>query len=131
MSVKVENPKRAHGLKKLPMELIPIIALVQEAAVYGLGADCPAKAYGRFNWLSAPIDADTYHGAINRHLTLWLAGEDIDPESGVSHLAHIRACCGILIDAIDAGTFIDTRRKSPETVRILRGYDAASVPVVN
>ncbi|MGU3387314.1 dATP/dGTP diphosphohydrolase domain-containing protein [Methylobacterium sp. D53M] len=131
MSVTVENPKRAHGLKKLPMELIPIVALVQEAAVYGLGADCPAKAYGRFNWRSAPIDSDTYHGAIDRHMRLWLAGEDVDPESGVSHLAHIRACCGILLDAIDAGTFIDTRRKSPETVRILRAYDAASFPVVN
>lgn len=130
MSVKVENPKRAHGLKKLPLELIPITALVQEAAVYGLGADCPAKAYGRFNWRDTPIDSDTYHGAIGRHLTLWLAGEDVDPESGVSHLAHIRACCGILLDAIDAGTFVDTRRKSSETIRILRAYDAAAFPVV-
>jgi hypothetical protein len=130
VSVKVENPKRAHGLKKLPLELIPLVALVQEAAVFGLGADCPQKAYGRFNWRDAPIDADTYHGAILRHLTLWLSGEDRDAESGVSHLAHVRACCGILLDAMDAGTFVDSRRKSPETIRVLRSYNAASFPVV-
>lgn len=130
MSAAVENPKRAYGLKKLPLELIPLVAQVQEAAVYGLGADNPAKAYGRFNWRSTPIDADTYHGAIGRHLALWLAGEDADPESGVSHLAHVRACCGILLDAIDAGTFVDTRRRSPETIRVLRGYDASTYPVV-
>lgn len=131
MMLKAENPKRAHGLKKLPLDLIPIVALVQEAAVYGLGADNPAKAYGRYNWRETPIDADTYRGAIERHLMLWLAGEDLDPESGVSHMAHIRACCGILLDAIDAGTFVDSRRKSPETIRILRAYDGAAMPVVS
>lgn len=131
MNTQVENPKRAHGLKKLPLELIPRVALVQEAAVYGLGADSPTKAYGRFNWRQSAIDDAIYVGAIERHLTLWAAGEDVDPESGVSHLAHIRACCGILLDAIDAGTFVDSRRKSPETIRILRAYDGAAMPVVS
>lgn len=125
-----ENPKRSAGMRKLPLELIPRVALVQEAAVLGLGADCPAKAYGRWNWRDDPIDAETYLGAIERHLTLWAAGEDLDEQSGVSHLAHIRACCGILMDAIDAGTFLDGRRASPETVRVLKAYDASSMPVV-
>lgn len=125
-----ENPKRAHGMRKLPMELIPMTALVQEAAVYGLGADCPAKAYGRYNWRQSRIDAQTYIGAIGRHLALWAAGEDVDPESGVSHLAHIRACCGIAIDAADAGSFEDNRLKSPETIRMIRAYDAATLPVM-
>ncbi len=46
------------------------MALVQEAAILGLGADCPAKAYGRHNWRENPIDTETYVGAIERHLTL-------------------------------------------------------------
>ncbi len=125
-----QNPKRAAGMRKLPLELIPRVALVQEAAVLGLGADCPAKAYGRHNWRDDPIDAETYLGAIERHLTLWAAGEDADEQSGVSHLAHVRACCGILLDAIDAGAFLDGRLRSPETIRILKGYDASSMPVV-
>ncbi|MEH3065308.1 MAG: DUF5664 domain-containing protein [Methylobacterium radiotolerans] len=125
-----ENPKRTAGMRKLPLELIPRVALVQEAAVLGLGADCPAKAYGRHNWRQDPIDAETYIGAMERHLTLWTAGEDLDEQSGVSHLAHIRATCAILLDAIDAGTFLDGRILSPETIRILKAYDAATMPVV-
>jgi hypothetical protein len=117
-------------MRKLPLELIPRVALVQEAAVLGLGADCPAKAYGRWNWRDDPVDAETYIGAIERHLTLWAAGEDLDEQSGVSHLAHIRACCAILLDAIDAGAFLDGRKASPETVRLLKAYDASDMPVV-
>lgn len=41
-----ENTKATTGRCKLPLELIPRIALVQEAAVLVLGTDCPAKAYG-------------------------------------------------------------------------------------
>ncbi|MHC2003007.1 dATP/dGTP diphosphohydrolase domain-containing protein [Methylobacterium sp. CM6241] len=115
-----ENPKAVAGRCKLPLELIPRIALVQEAAVLGLGADCPAKAYGRWNWRDAAVDAETYIGALERHATLWSAGEDLDEQSGVSHLAHIRATCAILLDAIDAGAFIDNRKVSPETIRILK-----------
>lgn len=65
-----------------------------------------------------------------RHATLWAAGKDLDEQSGVSHLAHIRATCAILLDAIDAGAFIDNRKVSPETIRILKAYDASSMPVV-
>lgn len=124
------NPKARAGFRKLPMELIPAIAIVQEAAVFGLGADCPEKAYGRWNWRDTPIDVQTYLGAIDRHKALWAAGEDIDEQSGVSHLAHIRASCAILMDAIDAGTLRDNRVRSPETIRLLKAYDAATMPVV-
>lgn len=125
-----ENPKTGAGLRKLPLDLIPPIALVEMAAVLGLGADCPAKGYGRWNWRDQPVEAETYDGAIERHLTLGAAGEDLDEQSGVSHLAHISACCAILLDAIDASAFLDGRKASPETVRILKAYDASSMPVV-
>lgn len=125
-----DNPKAAAGFRKLPLELIPLIALVQEAAVLGLGADCPEKAYGRWNWRQTPIDAQTYIGAMQRHATLWSAGEDNDEQTGCCHLASLRATCAVIMDAIDAGTFIDNRIKSPETIRILKAYDAATMPVV-
>jgi hypothetical protein len=117
-------------MRKLPLELIPQVALVQEAAVLGLGADCPAKAYGRWNRRDDQVDAETCIGAIERHLTLWAAGECRAEQFGVSHLAQIQACCGIVMDAINAGTFLDGRLASPETVRILKAYYASSVPVV-
>jgi hypothetical protein len=42
-------------------------------------------------------------------LAQWLDGQDDDSESGVSHLAHARACLGILLDAIATGHLVDDR----------------------
>jgi len=39
----------------------------------------------------------------------WFDGEDHDSESGISHLAHARACLGILLDALAVDTCIDDR----------------------
>jgi hypothetical protein len=39
----------------------------------------------------------------------WFSGEDIDPESGVSHLAHVMACCNIVLDAKEHGKLNDNR----------------------
>ncbi len=94
-----ENPKTAAGMRKLPLDLVPPIALVEMAAVIALGADRPDKAYGRWNWRDAPAEAETYVAAIERHLLRWRAGEELDAQTGVSHLASIMASCAILRDA--------------------------------
>ncbi len=101
------NPKRAFGVKKPSAQFIPPVAIIEESVVMALGA---AK-YGAFNWQDDPVDATTYYSAAIRHLLQWFSGEDIDPESGASHLAHVRACMGILLDAKAAGTLIDDRPK--------------------
>ena len=54
----IENLKRIVVMRKLSLQLVPRVALVQGAAVLGLGADCPAKAYGWHNWRSNSIDAE-------------------------------------------------------------------------
>lgn len=36
----------------------------------------------------------------------------------------------ILLDAIDAGTFLDGQLRSPETIRLLKAYDAVIMPVL-
>jgi hypothetical protein len=101
------NPKRAFGVKKPSAQFIPPVAIIEESVVMALGA---AK-YGAFNWQDDPVDATTYYSAAIRHLLQWFSGEDTDPESGASHLAHVRACMGILLDAKAAGTLIDDRPK--------------------
>jgi len=101
------NPKKRFGITKVPMHLIPPVAAIEEAAVMGLGA----KKYGAYNWLENHVDASTYIAAIERHLKTWQTGEDVDPESGCSHLAHVRACCGILLDALYSGSLVDDRPK--------------------
>ena len=100
-----ENPKDRIGETKPPLHLIPPAAEIQEAIVMGLGA----RKYGPFNWRSANIRATIYIAAAKRHLAQWLDGQDGDPESGVSHLAHARACLGILLDAAATGHLIDDR----------------------
>jgi hypothetical protein len=47
-----------------------------------------------------------------RHLNAWRDGEDVDPESGRSHIAHIAASCNILLDAEHCGTLQDERNRS-------------------
>lgn len=51
----------------------------------------------------------TYLGAIRRHLDDFLEGENLAPDSGVHHLGHIAANCGILLDADKHGTLVDNR----------------------
>ncbi len=101
------NPKRAFGVKKPSAQFIPPVAIVEESVVMALGA---AK-YGAFNWQDDPVDATTYYSAAIRHLLQWFSGEDVDPESGASHLAHVRACMAILIDAQASDSLIDDRPK--------------------
>ena len=100
-----ENPKDRIGATKPPLHLIPPAAEILEAVVMGLGA----SKYGAYNWRQTRIRATVYIAAAKRHLAQWLDGQDDDPESGVSHLAHARACLGILLDAHVTGHMVDDR----------------------
>lgn len=100
-----ENPKDRVGAGKPPLHLIPPAAEILEAVVMGLGA----RKYGEYNWRTSKVRATVYIAAAKRHLAQWLDGQDDDPESGVSHLAHARACLGVLLDAIATGNVIDDR----------------------
>lgn len=113
MKTKIENPKEIEGRKKCPMHLLPPEALRQIAYAHQVGE----KKYGRFNWRDSKVSALTYVGAIYRHLGLWQDGEDNDPESGLSHLAHIAAGVNILLDAAYCGTLVDDRSKKPGMTR--------------
>jgi hypothetical protein len=83
----------SEGLKydtgKIPLELLPPEALTEIAKVLAFGA----QKYGRHNWRKG-MAWFRLIGAILRHLFAWMRGEDKDPESGLSHLAH--AGCDIL-----------------------------------
>lgn len=114
-----ENPKQACGSTKPQLHLIPPVAEIAEANVLEYGAfKAPrtdgTKGYGPWNWRDDPIKVCTYISAVRRHLNAIMRGEDIDPTSGESHWAHIRANCGIVMDAMDCGSFIDDRPKVRE-----------------
>lgn len=76
--------------------------------------DGEVERYGAFNWRKTGVCATTYVNAILRHLNAWRDGEDLDPESGISHLAHIACGCNILLDADYCNTLQDDRNKIPD-----------------
>jgi hypothetical protein len=102
------DPKGAAGALKTPLGLIPPCAMNQTALVHKFGA----SRYGPFNWRDTRVCASTYVNAIMRHLNAWRDGEDLDPESGISHIAHISCSCNILMDADYCGTLMDDRNKA-------------------
>ena len=94
----MEDPKKKAGDKKTPLHLLPTIALYETAHVLALGA---AK-YGVYNWReSESVEIQTYTAAMMRHILQYTDGEDVDEESGRSHLAHVMATCSILL--VDTG----------------------------
>ena len=106
-----ENPKLIQAQKdgKVPAEFIPFGSLASVARVMQTGA----VKYGVRNWRIDQIRASTYVGAIFRHAMLeWAAGIDEDADSGQHPLAHVVACCLIVMDAQREGTLIDDRRLS-------------------
>jgi hypothetical protein len=109
----VDNPKRVQGLKKPACHFIPPIAILMESIPMAMGG----MKYGPYNWNDTPIQATDYYNAILRHLFCWFTGSDADVETKVSDLAHIRACCAILIDAEATGKLIDDRPKLTASAR--------------
>ena len=100
------NPKTAIGASKPGgMDCLPPLAIFKMGEVFQGGA---AK-YGKMNWREHGITLSTYTNAAMRHLLALADGQDIDPESGVEHAAHVMACMAILIDAKSVGKMVDDR----------------------
>lgn len=97
------DPKGDAGSKKTPLQLLSPYASAECSHVLRLGAD----KYGAWNWRHSKIAGSTYVGAIKRHLDAWWSGENLDPESGRSHIAHVMASAMILLDAENEGTLVD------------------------
>jgi hypothetical protein len=100
-----DNPKTIYGEQKPKLSDTPTVALRLLGQVMSMGR---AK-YGRFNWRANAVSATVYYDAALRHLMAWFEGEDLDPESGLPHLAHAMACMTILLDARERGTLNDNR----------------------
>lgn len=105
MSTKPTNPKDIIGSDKLPLHLWPTTATAMGCIgmLEGMGK------YGRSNWRAAGVRSSIYVDACKRHLDAWFEGEEVAPDSGVSHLANALACIAIIIDARAAGKLVDDR----------------------
>lgn len=73
--------------------LVPWIAVRAVVRVLMFGA----RKYSPGNWAHVENARDRYFDAAIRHLVAWHAGERVDPESGLPHLAHAGCCVLFLL----------------------------------
>lgn len=104
------------GLKydanKPPLGLLPRVALDETAKVLAYGA----KKYATHNWRKG-IGHQRLVNAALRHIYAWNEGEDNDPESGLSHLAHALCCLSFAITEHATHPELDDRYKPAQVTK--------------
>jgi len=100
-----DNPKTIYGEAKFRISDTPVNSIRLLGLVHNNGA----KKYGTLNWRDHTVSASVYYNAAWRHMAAWYEGEDLDPESGLPHLAHVMACMSIILDAGKFGKLNDDR----------------------
>jgi hypothetical protein len=93
---------------KLPLHLLSTEAMNQTAAVLKFGA----QKYAEHNWRAGFAWSRPLAAAM-RHITAFNDGEDTDPESGLSHLAHAACCIMFLLEFEKTHPNLDDRYKQP------------------
>jgi len=98
-----------HDSEKPDMSLLSGIALLKVAQVMSFGK----KKYSAHNWRggfawSRPLSACL------RHVVAYIGGEDKDPETGLSHLAHAICCLMFILEFEETHKELDDRYKGPQ-----------------
>lgn len=98
----VKSKEKGSGARyndgKVDFSLLPLCTLEDEIRVWELGA----KKYAEWNWLKG-MDWSIPFACAMRHMMAWQAGEDIDKESGLPHIAH--AMCNLRMLTLYAKTY--------------------------
>lgn len=89
---------------KAPWHLLPPDALNEIVLVLEFGA----RKYGDRNWERGMAWSRPF-SALMRHMWAWWRGEDFDPETGYSHLAHAACCILFLMTYRGRATGVDDR----------------------
>lgn len=119
------NPKDAVGTKKAPLSTISGPVMFE----LGLSMLEGARKYGRHNYRIAGIRASVYYDAAQRHLNAWWEGEDIDPDSGLSHVVKAMACLMVLRDA-EIHEMVTDDRPPPTKEEWLKKYNELASEII-
>ena len=122
MSSKPSNPKDIMGIAKAPMSAVPTVVLHE----MGLGMLEGALKYGRHNYRAVGVHSSVYYDAVMRHLNQWWEGEDIDQDSGLSHITKALTTLAVLRDSQIRGNVVDDRPPSTPTGWMQRFNDHAA-----
>ena len=92
------------NVNKPRLDLIPALPLFKAGEVLSFGA----RKYKPHNWRLGLSWLETF-GSLQRHLWAWLDGEENDPESGYTHMAHAVCQMLFLAEFVFRGTGEDDR----------------------
>lgn len=95
-----------HDSEKPDMSLLSNIALTEIAKVMTFGKN----KYSAHNWRKGFVWSRVLAAAA-RHLFAFIGGEDKDPETGLSHLAHCGCCIMFLLEFEKTKPSLDDRHK--------------------
>jgi len=104
-----EARKSAESASKPRLDLLPPPAIEAIAEVLTFGA----SKYGANNWCRG-ARWGRYYAALLRHIFAWYRGQDLDPETGLSHLAHAACCLVFLMEYQRNGWGADDRFRGPD-----------------
>lgn len=105
-SYKPTNPKDAVGVAKWRQFFAVPRRVLWEVGVALLEG---ALKYGRYNYRETGVCASIYIDAALGHIDQWVEGQDIDPDSGLSHITKAIASLVVLRDGMLHGNFTDDR----------------------
>lgn len=105
IETKPSNPKDIAGSNKVGLSVVPCNVMMELALALTEGM----FKYGKHNFRGVGVRASIYYDAFMRHIMAWWEGQDIDPDSGISHITKAIACLTVLRDSMMQGNWTDDR----------------------
>jgi hypothetical protein len=99
------NPKDALGVAKAPFHCVSAAVMLE----LGLAMMEGGRKYGTHNYRAMGVRASVYYDATMRHMMAYWEGQDIDPDSGVSHIVKAIAGLVVMRDSMLMENFEDDR----------------------
>ncbi|MGZ6587123.1 MAG: dATP/dGTP diphosphohydrolase domain-containing protein [Solirubrobacteraceae bacterium] len=119
------NPKdqAAEAEERCPLDLLEPAA--DEAIARALANGRDKYRLRNFTDPNNRISYRVYLAAMRRHINALLRDEDLAPDSGLHHLAHVGANVHVLMAAMEAGTLVDDRNPHRADVTVAEMEEAA------
>lgn len=109
------NPKDAVGIRRWrQFTTIPLTVMAELGVAMLEGA----RKYGKHNYRVAGVRASVYVDAAMGHIMQWWEGEDIDKDSGLSHITKAIASLTVLRDAMIQNKLVDDRPVKAELDKV-------------
>ncbi len=120
------NPKLINGIKKVPMSVVPAQVMLEVSLALFEGA----RKYGRSNYRGTGVKYSTYYDACFRHLMAFFEGEDIDQDSGLSHVTKAIASLVVLRDSMMQSNAIDDRPPKVATSNLMTNMNKKAEEII-